>query len=370
MTGHCVQQTVLPDDQLERIIKVWHRFPFYDAVNQRPSLSRGAEAPQPAAASSEMRSLTSHTDASTPALPGRFPGLMGREDVDSNYRLHGPPAYRAAIAAGLARHNYFGANYVFHDEVSVPGIESFLNHEEFIEAARATYDLPLVVPTHLYANVMLPGQELPVHTDIPEFIGADRTQLPMWLLVVMHHSGLFDDRRIASATAVAYAEHCAGGEFAYYESADKPAVIAPTAGGEVVFDADSVFHAVLPIGADTDQPPLNRSFMRLHRQGNRQWRLTGQGSNGPETMATYSSDDLRFSVSRKAYCFADRRQYESLKEGKDHLEPEVVLRKLTEELVERGALESAEQPLSDLELATTLINEFVHFPRATAQVLA
>jgi hypothetical protein len=98
--------------------------------------------------------------------------------------------------------------------VAVPGIESFLHHESFIESVRTIFDFPYIVPTHVYANVMLPGQELPVHTDIPEFLGADRTQLPMWLLVVMHHSGLFEDRRIATASAIAYVEGGAGGEFA------------------------------------------------------------------------------------------------------------------------------------------------------------
>ena len=44
----------------------------------------------------------------------------------------------------------------------------------------------------MYANLLLPGQELAVHTDVPEFRGANRKVIPQWLLVVMHHSGLFD----------------------------------------------------------------------------------------------------------------------------------------------------------------------------------
>jgi hypothetical protein len=86
-------------------------------------------------------------------------------------------------------------------------------------------------------------------------------------------------------------------------------------------------------------------------------------------MATYSSDDLRFSVSRKAYCFADRGEYESLKGGADRLEPDWILRVLTDELVKRGVLESADQPPPDVELATLLINEFIHFPQAAAEAL-
>ena len=32
-----------------------------------------------------------------------------------------------------------------------------------------------------------------MHYDAPWFFGADRMQLPIWLLVVMHASGLFED---------------------------------------------------------------------------------------------------------------------------------------------------------------------------------
>lgn len=40
--------------------------------------------------------------------------------------------------------------------------------------------------------IILPGQELPMHIDIPYFWGADRKSLPHWLLAVMKQSGLFD----------------------------------------------------------------------------------------------------------------------------------------------------------------------------------
>jgi len=348
-------------DQLER---AWHRFPFYDAIKQRPKRELGlaVESPDQGLASSDLRRLTPHTDGSTPALPGRFPGLIGREDIQMHFRQTGCAAGRAAIDAGLARTNYFAANYVYHDEVAVPGIETFLHNADFIEAVRLSFDFPLVIPTQVYANVMVPGQELPVHTDIPEFLGADSSQLPMWLLVVMHHAGLFEDRRIATATAVAYLEGGTGGEFAYYDKRGEAVTVAPAAGRAVVLDTDSVFHAVLPVGAESDQPPADRPYMRLHRHGNRRWQLSGRGTDGPEIMATYSSDELRYSVSRKAYCFADKRQYNAWREGVDPLEPDMVLGRLAQALMERGVLDSTTHGLSDRELATLLITEFIKFP--------
>ena len=43
-----------------------------------------------------------------------------------------------------------------------------------------------------------------VHTDVPEFRGANRKVIPQWLLVVMHHAGLFESWRMPIATGIAY----------------------------------------------------------------------------------------------------------------------------------------------------------------------
>jgi hypothetical protein len=333
----CVDGLLAPDEVSE-MVRIWHRFPFYDAVNKRPS-----------------------GEAAAPALAGRFAGLVGRTDVEMHFRETGCAAGRAAMEAGLARVNYFRANYVYHDESSVPGVEKFLDNGDFVEAARLIFDLPLVVPTLLYANVLTPGQELPVHTDIPEFLGADRTQLPAWLLVAMHHSGLFDDRRIATATAIAYVEGGIGGEFAYFEQGERRTV-SPRPGVGVVLDADSVFHAILPVGEDDDLPPADREFMRLSRDGHRRWKLSTRSIDPPEVMGTYTSEQLRFSVSLKAYCFADERELRAWQDGVEPLDLDRVLGRLTDELIARRALDSPDHGLSDHEVATLLIREFVPFP--------
>jgi hypothetical protein len=41
--------------------------------------------------------------------------------------------------------------------------------------------------------LILPGQELPMHLNVPYFWGADRSTLPQWLLVAMKNSHLFED---------------------------------------------------------------------------------------------------------------------------------------------------------------------------------
>lgn len=57
---------------------------------------------------------------------------------------------------------------------------------------------------------MLPGQELPMHLNVPYFWGADRNQLPHWLLVLMKSSKLFEDIFIPQVQGVSWLDTEAG----------------------------------------------------------------------------------------------------------------------------------------------------------------
>jgi hypothetical protein len=46
---------------------------------------------------------------------------------------------------------------------------------KFYEAAKQIHPgTNIIYPCNVYANVLLPGQELAIHTDVPEFLGAAR----------------------------------------------------------------------------------------------------------------------------------------------------------------------------------------------------
>ena len=115
----------------------------------------------------------------------------------------------------------------------------------------------MIEPAIAYANLMVPGQELAVHTDVPEFRGCNRKVVPQWLLVVMHHSGLFDEWRMPIATGIAWFHDCDGGALAYWP--DGPAFPAATHAAQyntaMVLDTDSVFHGVDRIAAVTGGRP-------------------------------------------------------------------------------------------------------------------
>src|SRR6185503_16421449 len=141
-------------------------------------------------------------------------GLAQRHDAVMNFiKRGGRLGADEPLAVLAARTNYFRESYAYGDEILIDGIEPFLRHEGFVDAARAVHGRPVIVPAIVYANILLPGQELAVHTDVPEFRGANRKKFPQWLMVAMHHSRLFDAWRMPIVTGVAWFSACQGGEF-------------------------------------------------------------------------------------------------------------------------------------------------------------
>ena len=258
-----------------------------------------------------------------------------------------------------ARTNYFREEYAYGLEPRIAGIEPFLHHEGFVEAARAIFpDRPVVEPAIAFANLMVPGQELAVHTDVPEFRGCNRKVMPQWLLVVMHHSGLFERWRMPIATGVAWFHDCDGGEFAFWpEGADGPVaqhqVRRDTA---VVLDADTVFHGVDRISSTLPEMAPLRPGMGLEPAGDGRWVVRDEGT----VVADHHWDALRFSVSWKAYCFADAHEQATWRAHADDLTLDAVVDRLVADLRERGVVGDEVPP--DPELSHLLIDTYIRFP--------
>jgi hypothetical protein len=294
-------------------------------------------------------------------------GLPQRYDAARNFvETGGRFGRKEPLETLVARTNYFRETYAYGDAIRAPGIEPFHRHEAFVEAARAIHGRPIVRPAIAYANILVPGQELAVHTDVPEFRGMNRTTDPQWLLVAMHHSGLFDRWRIPIATAVAYFDGCRGGEFVFYpEGRDGPPRTIPACHNTaIVLDTDSTFHGVDRV-AEGDTPiPALRPGMHLTYEGGGTWRV------GPddEALARYRWGEIRFSVSWKAYCYADETEERAAGEHTDDLTRAVVVARLVEDLRARGRLD--DEPRDRRDLALVIIDEYVTFPPARPMVAA
>ena len=295
-----------------------------------------------------------------PTFTGIGEGLPARWDAARNFVLTGGRFGRSEpIPLLAARTNYFRETYAYGDDVRIAGIEPFLRHEGFVEAARRLYGRPVIEPAIVFANILVPGQELAVHTDVPEFRGVSRKTHPQWLCVAMHHSGLFDDWRMPIATGVSWFHDCKGGEFAFYpDGADAPPVALPVRyNTAILLDTDSVFHGVDRVRETAAPVDLLRPGMKLFAEGGGRWRLVA----GEETVARYDWSDLRFSVSWKAYCFADENEKRAWAEHADDLSVDTVLERMLADLRRRGLLQG-EAPRG-APLAELLIDSYVRYPK-------
>lgn len=322
----------------------------------------------PAAAADAMVELAerfgTYTLYTTEQSAERFaPELAQRYDAAANFVRTGGRLAREEPAAHLAaRTNYFREEYAYGDEVRFPGIEPLLHHEGFVDAARALFGRPVIEPTIVYANLLVVGQELAVHTDVPEFRGANRRIFPQWLMVVMHHSGLFEPWRMPIATGIAYFGESSGGELAYYpDGADGPVRTHATRHNTaVLLDTDTVFHGVDRVGGlDAPAPPL-RPGHTISFEGDDTW--VARDDRG-QVVATYPWRDVRLSVSWKAYCFADESERDAWRTHADDLSLDAILDRLVGDLDRRGRLGGG-RPTDDNELGRLLIDEYIAFPPA------
>jgi hypothetical protein len=291
------------------------------------------------------------------------PGVPQRFDAAQNFvRTGGRFAQREDARMLAARTNYFRGTYYYAGRGdALAGVEPFLRHEGLLDAARRVHGRPLVVPAIVYANLLLPGQELAVHTDVPEFRGANRTVVPQWLCVVMLHSGLFDAWRRPIATGIAYFSDCEGGELAFYpDGPDAPPKTIPARHNTaVVMDTDTIFHGVDRVASDDPLPPFSPG-MRLRPESGGTWCLF----DGERELARYAWEELRFSVSWKAYCYEDEADRLRAERHQDDLSLAQILDTLCADLRARGRLEDERPP--DDDLARLLIDEYVRFPRPLA----
>ena len=87
------------------------------------------------------------------------------------------------------------------------------------------------------------------------------------------------------------------------------------------------------------------------------------GRSSPTVVNRYRWEDLRFSISWKAYCFADDAERRAWKAHSHDLDIAAVVERLVDDLRERGRID--ERP-SDDDLVEIIIDEYIRFPAPQA----
>ena len=320
----------LPEEQAHELVQLCHDFGSYGMYSEE-GLNDGIG-----------EGLPQRFDAVFNFL--RTGGRLGPRDAD--------------LGTLVARTNYFRETYAYGEQIFAPGIEPLYRNKRLIDAARQIFDRPIVEPAIVYANILLPGQELAVHTDVPEFRGLNRTLHPEWLIVVAHHSGLFNEYRMPIATSVSWYQDTKGGEFAFYPDGIDGAARAYDVhfNTAVIMDTDSVFHGVDRV-VEIDEPiPTFLPRMRLYAEGDRQWVVR----DGEREVGRYRWDDMRFSISWKAYCFRNEAERDTWRTHGNDLAIDAVLDTLCADLRKRERIGDERPP--NRELAEILVDEYVKFP--------
>ena len=319
-----VLDPLLTDAEADEVVRIWHDFGSYGQYSNEGFDTQFA-----------------------PELPQRYDA---RENFVRSGGRFGRQEDRGLLGA---RTNYFRETYAYGDERFVDGVEVLLHCDALLDAARRLHGRPVIVPSIVYANILLPGQELAVHTDVPEFRGANRKVVPQWLLVVMHHSGLFDAWRMPIATAVTYFGDAKGGALAFYPDGPDgpPATYEPRHNTAAVLDTDTIFHGVDRVEGDEAKLRDVRSGQRLHHVGGERWELRA----GADVVTSFVSDELRYSASWKAYCFADDGERDAWASHTDDLTLEQILATLVDDM-------GIDRPSSDAELGRLLIERYITFP--------
>src|SRR5262249_5715014 len=143
-----------------------------------------------------------------------------------------------------------------------------------------------------------------------------------------------------------------------------PATVPAAHNTAILLDTDSVFHGVDRVAEAAQPLPPLQIGMRLTYEGDDRWRV----GHGDDAVVRYHWDDIRFSVSWKAYCYADEAERRMVEEHTDDLTRPRIMDSLLADLRRRGRL--ADQVPGGADLALLLIDEYIRFPQPAGTVAA
>ena len=127
----------------------------------------------------------------------------------------------------------------------------------------------------------------------------------------------------------------------------------------MVLDTDSVFHGVDRVAdVPEESMPRLRPGMTLDFAGDRTWEV--RSAEATTSSRATGWEQLRFSVSWKAYCFRDEAERDAWRAHTDDLTLDAVLDRLVDDLRERRLVDG--DVARDADLGLLMIDTYVHFP--------
>lgn len=242
----------------------------------------------------------------------------------------------------------------------VAGVDELLHNPVFIDGARSVFGGAVVRPMTLLINLMGPMPAGAPHVDTPSFRGAERTNFPLWMLLVMGASGLFKRWSLSLAGVVSWFYEGEGGEFEYWpDGEDRPPVCEhpPFANRAVVTDSDRMFHRVGAIGRPDQylaQGSISASS-ELQRDACTGWQIV----DGDEVRAVYKPGQVRVSILWKAIVFENEAAAAIFEDHSDDITMERTIEIFCADLRTRGIhFQAPSDPVRDPQWPRTLVSAY------------
>jgi hypothetical protein len=289
------------------------------------------------------------------ATPIRIaPAYVDRDAIWGLVRSHGPyplmwsSAGYGEMSAGFVD-PWFRGHWALDGRAVDDATGALLHHAPFVEAARRLFDVEVVRPATLLVNLMGPMSVGARHVDIPTFRGLPREAVPVWLLVAMGASGLFERWAVRVAGALTWFYEHDDGEYEYWPEgtgARSECVRGPFGNEALVADNDRMPHRVGTIGdpATFASRVTVASESTLEADAKGGWTIASPRA-APQHLA---DDETRVSILWKALTFVDAADARRFDEHDDDLDVGTVVRILRTDLARRGhPVDEPADPLSD-----------------------
>jgi hypothetical protein len=225
----------------------------------------------------------------------------------------------------------------------------FLHVERFTEAAKTAFSAQIVEPVRVVLNLNTATSVGATHVDLPAFRGFTAPRVPVWLLMNMSYSGLFEDWRVPFASGLVWFHRGQGGEFEYWpDGPDSASKLEgpPMWNVGLMSDNEFMWHRVRPIGAGEDQARFQSLVGYDHaihwHDGHREIR------DGDRIVTQEEPDGLRISLLWKARVFTDEAHRASFRRLELDLGVERVVDLYLDDLAARGVrAPRPEDPFTD-----------------------
>jgi hypothetical protein len=256
---------------------------------------------------------------------------------------------------------WFRSHWALDGEAVDDATRALLHHEPFVDAAKRMLGVEVVRPATLLVNLMGPQPAGARHVDTPTFRGLKRSEVPVWLLVVMGSSGLFEAWRVRVAGGLTWFYDRDDGGYKYWpRGVEEPAECArgPFTNVGLVADNDLMPHRVEEIG----EPDEFASRVRVPDDAviaaadDGAWTITGRGTGAQRV----EDGDVRVSILWKALAFVDAADARRFDDHEDDLDVATIVRVLRDDLQARGIeLGEPTDPFTDPDWSRALTRTYI-----------